>query len=151
MLFLWRPDRHAERMSILSLAHACIKSTNLEQTAAFYCDGLGMKKHFDFTRVGKVIGFYLKAANDTFIEVFLADEVDSTDKRCLNHFCLETGDLEALRNRLVQRGFAPGEIKMGSDQTLQFWAKDPNGLDVEFQQYSPKSAQVTGENVEVNW
>ena len=43
-LFL-RPVRwHTHAMSILSVAHACIKTTSLEQTAAFYCDGLGMKK-----------------------------------------------------------------------------------------------------------
>jgi hypothetical protein len=29
--------------------------------------------------------------------------------------------------------------------------KDPNGLDLEFQQYTPKSAQLTGRDVEVDW
>ena len=138
-------------MSILSVAHACIKTTSLEQTAAFYCDGLGMKKHFEFTRDGQVFGFYLKASNDTFVEVFLAAEVENTEARCLNHFCLETGDLEALRQRLVDRGYQPGEIIMAVDQTPQFWITDPNGLPVEFQQYTPASAQLTGQSVEVNW
>ena len=138
-------------MSILSLAHACIKSASLEQTSAFYCDGLGMKRHFDFTRQGKLIGFYLKAANDTFVEVFLADAVENTDRRCLNHFCLETTDIQALRQRLLDHGYAPGDVKMGADKTWQFWINDPNGLPIEFQQYTPESAQYTGANVEVNW
>ena len=48
-------------------------------------------------------------------------------------------------------GFSPGDIKMGADQSLQFWIKDPSGVDVEFHQYSEQSAQLTGRNVEVNW
>jgi len=109
------------------------------------------QKHFEFTRAGQVFGFYLKASNDTFVEVFLAAEVENTEARCLNHFCLETGDLEALRQRLVDRGYQPGEIIMAVDQTPQFWITDPNGLPVEFQQYTPASAQLTGQSVEVNW
>ena len=54
-------------------------------------------------------------------------------------------------SKLVDHGYAPGEIKMGADQTAQFWMKDPNGLDVEFQQYNEKSSQRTGQDVEVNW
>jgi lactoylglutathione lyase/glyoxylase I family protein len=138
-------------MSILSVAHACIKTASLERTASFYCDALGLTRQFDFTRKGKVIGFYLKASNETFIEVFLAAEVENSDARCLNHFCLESDDLEALSRRLADLGFQPGETKTGADKTLQFWVKDPNGLPVEFQQYTPESAQRTGANVEVNW
>jgi catechol 2,3-dioxygenase-like lactoylglutathione lyase family enzyme len=138
-------------MSILSLAHACIKTTSLEQTKSFYCDGFGFEKLFDFTRRGECVGFYLKAANRTFIEVFLEGEVENMDKRTLNHFCLETGDLKSLRQKLVDHGYTPGEIKMGADQTWQFWVTDPNGLAVEAQEYTPNSAQLTHKNVEVNW
>jgi hypothetical protein len=35
--------------------------------------------------------------------------------------------------------------------TWQFWIEDPNGLPVEFQQYTPESAQRTGLPVEINW
>jgi len=138
-------------MSIQSLAHACIKTTNLDATADFYCGAMGMKKHFNFTKQGKIIGFYMKTANETFVEVFLTDEVEKTGKQVLNHFCLETDSIENLRKTLIERGYAPGEIKMGADQTFQFWMKDPNGMDLEFQEYTAKSAQRTGTNVEVNW
>jgi hypothetical protein len=106
---------------------------------------------FDFTRNGKVIGFYMKTGNETFVEVFLADETTPVDKQVLNHFCLETESLEALHQELSVHGYEPGEIKMGADQALQFWMKDPNGLDLEFQQYTNQSCQRTGQNVEVNW
>ena len=138
-------------MSILSLAHACIKTSSLEKTLAFYCDGLGMKKHFEFTRGGQLFGYYFKASNATFVEVFLAEAVENTDRRCLNHFCLETEDIQGLRQRLVEHGYEPGEVKMGADKTWQFWINDPNGLAIEFQQYTSESAQYTGANVEVNW
>ncbi len=138
-------------MNIKSLAHVCIKTTNLDATTDFYCGALGMKKFFDFTRKGKIIGFYMKASNDTFVEVFLAEEVEKPGKQVLNHFCLETDSIESLRKTLIERGYAPGEIKMAVDNTPQFWMKDPNGLDLEFQQYTDKSAQITGQAVEVDW
>jgi catechol 2,3-dioxygenase-like lactoylglutathione lyase family enzyme len=138
-------------MSIASLAHVCLKTTNLDATADFYCGALGMKRVFDFTKKGKIVGFYMKASNETFIEVFLADEVEKIDKQVLSHFCLQTDSIEGLRKTLVERGYAPGEIKLGADNSFQFWMKDPNGMDFEFHQYTDQSSQATGRDVEVNW
>jgi catechol 2,3-dioxygenase-like lactoylglutathione lyase family enzyme len=138
-------------MSIKSLAHVCIKSANLDATTAFYCGELGMKRLFDFTRQGKVIGFYMKADNTSFIEVFEAGEVTPIEQQVLNHLCLETDDIVALQKTLAARGLQPGEVKMGADNSYQFWMKDPNGMSIEFHQYTDKSSQFTGEPVEVNW
>jgi catechol 2,3-dioxygenase-like lactoylglutathione lyase family enzyme len=138
-------------MSIKSVAHVCVKSTDLDATAAFYCGPLGMTRHFDFMRQGKLIGFYMKATNETFVEVFLADEVEAVEKRVLNHFCLETEDLKGLHEKLVAAGYTPGKITLGCDHTSQFWMKDPNGMDLEFQEYTDKSAQRVPHTVEVNW
>ena len=93
----------------------------------------------------------MKALNETFVEVFLADEIEKIGKQVLNHFCLQTEDIEGLRKTILDRGYAPNEITMGVDQTLQFWMKDPNGLDVEFQQYTEQSSQFTGRDVEATW
>jgi catechol 2,3-dioxygenase-like lactoylglutathione lyase family enzyme len=146
-------DRATNRlpMSIKSLAHVCIKSTDLDATTAFYCGALGMKRLFDFTRNGKVIGFYMKADNTSFIEVFTADQVAPIEQQVLNHLCLETDDIVALQKALAARGLQPGDVKMGADQSYQFWMKDPSGMSIEFHQYTDKSAQFTGESVEVNW
>jgi len=138
-------------MSIKSIAHVCIKSTDLDATEKFYCGALGFTRKFDFTRKGKLIGFYMKAANETFVEVFLAEEIAKIDKQMLNHFCLETESLEALHQKLIAKGYTPGEIKMAADHTAQFWMDDPNGMALEFQEYSEKSAQRTGNPVEVDW
>jgi len=138
-------------MSIKSVAHVCIKTSDLDATTRFYCGALGLKKTFDFMRNGKVIGFYMKAANETFIEVFLADELEKIGKQPLNHFCLEVDSIQAVRQSLVDQGFIAGEVKMGADNSYQFWMKDPNGMDIEFHEYTAQSAQRTGGVVEVNW
>jgi catechol 2,3-dioxygenase-like lactoylglutathione lyase family enzyme len=138
-------------MSIKSLAHVCVKTRDLQRTLDFYCGALGMQKLFNFTRKGEVIGFYLKASNDTFIEVFRSGNAELTcDGQILGHFCFETDAIEKLRQTLVEQGYAPREIMMGADNALQFWIHDPNGLDIEFQQYTEQSSQFTGKNVEVN-
>jgi len=138
-------------MSIKSLAHVCIKSNDLDATTAFYCGALGMQRLFDFTRNGKVIGFYMKADNTTFIEVFEAGEITPIQQQALNHLCLETGDIVALQKDLAARGLQPGDVKMGADNSYQFWMKDPGGMSIEFHQYTDKSSQFTGQSVEVNW
>jgi lactoylglutathione lyase/glyoxylase I family protein len=138
-------------MSIKSLAHVCIKTRDLDATADFYCGALGMERVFDFTKKGNIIGFYAKTSNETFIEVFLADEIEKSGRQVLSHFCLQTESIEALRKSLVERGYSPNEIKMGADNSYQFWMKDPNGMDIEFHQYTEQSSQFTGRDVEVNW
>ena len=140
-------------MAILqALAHVCIKTSDLDATLRFYTGALGMEKVFDFTRRGEVIGFYLKIVPGAFVEVFHADAPVSVGAdRCLHHFCLQVTDIEAARNRLIEHGHAPGGIKTGADQSLQFWVEDPNGLSCEFHQYTERSSQTTGQNAEVDW
>ena len=137
-----------------TIAHVCIKTSDLERTLDFYCGGLGLERQFDFTRGGRVIGFYLKLAERSFIEVFEAEEVAAPGANAgLHHFCLETDDMTAVWERLAERGFAPGEVKTGADQSLQFWVTDPSGVRFEFHQYTGRSAQFDGSHraVEVNW
>jgi catechol 2,3-dioxygenase-like lactoylglutathione lyase family enzyme len=139
-------------MSVKSLAHVCLKTRDLEATTAFYCDALGMEKLFNFRRNGEVIGFYLKTANESFIEVFLTNGLQPPQRdRALDHFCLQTEAIEDVRKKLRAKGYSPGEIKMGADHSLQFWITEPNGLAIEFHQYTDKSTQFTGADVEVDW
>ena len=137
-----------------TIAHVCIKSSNLDRTLDFYCGGLGLERKFNFTRKGRVIGFYLQLAERGFIEVFeTAEVVRTVADSGLQHYCLETDDMEAVRRRFVDRGFEPGEIKMGVDGSLQFWITDPSGVAFEFHQYTDRSAQLDPSNrdVEVDW
>jgi catechol 2,3-dioxygenase-like lactoylglutathione lyase family enzyme len=127
-----------------------MKAKDLQQTLEFYEGALGMQKLFQFKKRGEVIGFYLKAANETFIELFRMDDAEKgSGREILHHFCLETDAIESVRGKLIEKGYAPTEIIMGADKSLQFWVKDPNGLNIEFQQYTGLSSQFTGADVEV--
>ena len=138
-------------MKIKSVAHVCIKTTNLELTAEFYCGVLCMEKVFNFTRKGSVIGFYLKAAGETFVEVFAVGEARNEENPVLSHICLLTDDIKRLHQRISERGLNPGKLSMGADNSYQFWMCDPNGMAIEFQEYTGKSSQFTGQDVEATW
>jgi hypothetical protein len=99
-----------------------------------------------------VIGFYFAASENTYLEVFQAGESkDGGQSGNLSHFCLETDSVEATRKRLADFGYQPGPIKTGVDQSHQFWINDPNGIAMEFHEYTAQSSQKTGKDVEVDW
>jgi catechol 2,3-dioxygenase-like lactoylglutathione lyase family enzyme len=138
-------------MPITTLAHVCLKTTDLKRTRDFYCDALGLKHLFNFTRKNAVIGYYLASGNRTFVEVFQSDAIEPLGKQPIHHLCLETDGLPTLHARLAEQGLNPGPMKLADDNTWQFWITDPNGLAIEIQQYTGKSAQFTGHDVEVDW
>ena len=135
------------------ISHVCLKTPDLAATEKFYSELLGFPVIFRFSRKGEPYGFYLKVAERQFIEVFEQDPVEPDNgAHCLAHFCFETVDLEALRAKLIEAGYSPDPIKLGVDQSKQFWVVDPNGLNVEVQEYTDRSLQLTGGGtVEVDW
>lgn len=135
----------------LSIAHLCIFTRDLEQTEAFYCKGLGMKKVFEFMRKGSLYGFYLEMSEGNFIEVFLSDDFETKTTGPMRHLCLETDDIEAAKEKLTLEGIETTSITKGCDNTYQFWFKDPNGIDIELHQYTDQSSQFTGVSCEVDW
>jgi len=137
-------------MVIKSIAHICIKAKDLEATRHFYCDLLGFEKIFDFTKDGKVSGFYFKAGDKNFIEVFEAREAGSNNSQIL-HMCFETDDIKGLKKMLDSKKIKTTEIKLGVDNSYQFWVKDPDGIDIEFLEYTNDSSQFTKKNAEMDW
>jgi catechol 2,3-dioxygenase-like lactoylglutathione lyase family enzyme len=133
-------------MHLKALAHVCAMALDLKKTEEFYCDVLGMKKAFEFVKDGKACGLYLRIGEESFIEFFL-DEQPKGDDSPLRHLCFETADIKALRQRLVDKGIDCGEISLGADASWQFWIKDPNGIAIEFHEYTENSAQLTGKPV----
>ena len=136
---------------IKGLAHLCIFANNLERSLDFYCGTLGLKRHFDFHKNGQLYGFYLEVAPVQFVEIFQADSATNIKRQRIHHFCLEVADIDALCRRLTERGVSFRPKKLGCDQTWQCWCQDPDGLDIEFQQYTPQSSQYTRANCIVNW
>lgn len=84
------------------------------------------------------------------IRLRLASARQAGESQTLSHFCFETDSIEELHQRLLENGYLPREIIMGADGARQFWIQEPNGLNIEFQQYTKHSSQFTGKNVEVS-
>lgn len=129
---------------IKGIAHVCIGSLDLAATERFYCSGLGMEKAFDFTRKGRVVGFYLKAGGGAFVEVFLKDKVVPQPDAPISHLCLEVPDLDETIRRLQEHGYETTGKKVGADRSWQAWVEDPAGVRIEFHQYTPESSQLSG-------
>ena len=137
-------------MNITAFAHVCISSKDLEKTREFYCDVLGFEKSFNFIKDGEKAGFYLKVSNRSFLE-FFKDLKDYNDNSHLRHLCFETKDIKIFREHVINKGVEASEITKGGDQSYQFWVKDPDGVNIEFHEYTPESSQLTGNEVEIDW
>ena len=129
------------------LAHVCIGAIDLNAAERFYVDALGMEKAFEFVREGRRIGFYLKAGDTTFLEVFADSDTPDEVRPRIKHFCLEVEDLDAVIERLTSRGLEVSAKQLGADQAWQAWITDPSGVRIEMMQYSKESTQFTGRPV----
>lgn len=133
---------------IKRLAHACIHTRDLTKTETFYCGGLGMERWFDFERDGELFGFYLKAGDLSFIEVFKGEPGGPGN---IHHVALEVDDLEAVLETLSRNGIEATTPKRGADHSWQAWIEDPNGIRIELHQYTPESSQQTRRTCVVDW
>lgn len=138
---------------IRQVAHTCIFAHDLEATANFYRDVLGIAKAFDFRRGADTIGFYLDLGGRTFIEVFRKPESSFAETDQINHICLETDDLDNLIAHVRAQGVPITDKKLGVDGTWQAWTSDPNGVKLEIFQYTENSMQFAekGGVCQVNW
>jgi catechol 2,3-dioxygenase-like lactoylglutathione lyase family enzyme len=136
-------------MMIHQLAHVCITTPDLDGTVRFYHGILGLEVTFHFLRNGEKIGCYFHAGNQTFLECFTRKDYAIT-KGNITHFCFQTLDLDALESSLQAAGVETRGRKTGSDHSHQFWCTDPNGIEIEFHQYTAESAQLTGNDCRMN-
>ena len=134
----------------LSIAHLCIKTTDLKETERFYTEALGLTKVFNFTKEGRPVGCYLRISDGNFIEVF-EEETAESGSSLIAHLCLETDDIDGMIDRLKEAGVSTTPKKKGCDNTYQTWFQDPNGIDIELHQYTETSTQITGRDVEIDW
>lgn len=127
---------------MIKLAHVAIESADLEATQRFYgC--LGLKRKFEFRNpAGLLIGYYLGFDNLTFLEVVLVRNV--RPQGGVQHFAMESDDIDALRSKLLEAGYEPGEKRMGEDDTWIVTCRDPSGVFIELHQYGERSMQLHG-------
>lgn len=129
----------------MHLAHVCLRTTDLEQTRRFYCDGIGCRQVFRFLLSGKEVGFYLAINGHSFLEVFRVDAVILNERSPINHLCLQVDDIDTTIARLERHGYAPVSPKqLGADRSYQVWFTDPDGASVEFHEYTAESCQRSG-------
>jgi len=135
------------------IAHVCLYVSDLERSMEYYAR-LGFKRRFLFNKSGKLYGAYLEFGESNFIELFedpTAVRTAGNNNGRLAHFCLETGSIEAVMKSLTAAGVEFTPKKFGCDATYQIWLKDPDGNDFEIHQYTPKSSQLIGGDIEADW
>jgi catechol 2,3-dioxygenase-like lactoylglutathione lyase family enzyme len=127
---------------MIKLAHVCIESSDLEATERFY-NCLGLRRQFEFRNPsGLLIGYYLRFDDQTFLEVIRVEEVRAEGG--VQHFAIESDDIEARRAALLAAGFAATEKRLGEDHTWMVTCRDPNGVFIELHEYGPRSMQQHG-------
>lgn len=133
---------------IKQLAHACIFTQDLDETARFYLEALGLEKGFDFIKDGALFGYYIKLGQNSFIEVFKGQPGSVGN---INHLAIEVEGMDKLTKRIASHGYEIGQKKLGADHSWQVWTQDPNGVRIEFHEYTEESLQLRGGTCIVNW
>jgi predicted enzyme related to lactoylglutathione lyase len=129
---------------ITALAHVCILTDDLAVSEKFYCEALGLKKQFSFIKNDELVGFYINFGNDSFIEIFKADQAPAqADNAIMKHICLQVDDIHATIERIRAKGIEVSDKKMGADQSWQAWLKEPSGMPIELHEYTEQSSQKT--------
>jgi len=127
---------------VVRLAHVCIESDDLPATEAFY-GYLGIKRTFEFRNLeDELIGMYMAFGNDTYFEIVKVAE--RKKQGIISHFAIEVEDVEAVRNTLVDKGVEVTEKRLGGDNTWMVTCHDPNGIFLEFHEYTAQSMQKIG-------
>ena len=133
---------------IRQLAHICIQTEDLDATRSFYLGALGLGLGFEFEKDGTPFGYYIKLGNNTFIEVFKGTPGDIGN---IQHVAIEVSDLDALIRRIRDHGHEVEDKKLGADSSWQAWVSDPNGIRIEFHEYTADSRQLVGGKCQVTW
>ncbi len=158
-------------MKYENLAHVAFNIKDMEKALQFYCDGLGLKyaytvmydvvygrmkdegapeeilKRFE-AFLGKPWHVYLEITEGQFLELFYTygDEPlpgNLSGKCGYQHLCLQVPDIQEAWDEVVSKGIKPtSNIRLGRDNSYQFWVADPDGNRIELMQYTEKSHQL---------
>jgi catechol 2,3-dioxygenase-like lactoylglutathione lyase family enzyme len=124
------PDKPLMRPRITGISHIAVYSSNPAATEHYYVDIIGALKRTD-PENPKGVRYALSATQ--FIEV-LPLPTDAGINR-LDHTAWNTDDAETLRRFLSSKAWrVPGQVEKGSDGSIWFTTKDPEGNKVEFVQ-----------------
>ena len=124
---------------LMRLSHACLGSTNLPRTIAFYRELVGCQVAHEFRNAaGEIYGVFLSCRNGTFLE-FFNEQQPQPPGGLFRHLCFEVDNVEDMA-AVARRHGLTAEIKRGrTDHILQFFVHDPDGNMIEFQQHDRQS------------
>ena len=134
---------------IVRLAHVCIESDDLDATESFY-GYLGIERKFEFrNKQDELIGMYLDFGNDTYFEIIKVKE--PRKEGIIRHFAIEVESVDAVRQILLKKRVEVSENMLGVDHTWMVTCHDPNGIFIEFHEYTENSLQKTGGSCEIDY
>lgn len=128
-----------ERPKILGIAHVSFKVSDINKAREYYGGFLGYEEAFTYyNNDGSVWISFFKVNDRQYIEITPNLKPNQVDR--LNHFCLETDNLEMMRKYLRFKGIdVPDSLHVGRDRNLHLTIPDPDGHPVEFVQIVPGS------------
>lgn len=142
----------------MKLGHCAYRTSNMDRSLDFYCNKLGLKKHFTLKDPdGDVWLIYLKIAEGgEFLELFSWEKPVDNERSAFQHVCLLVEDAKKAADALQEKGIdvyygptwlgnkapVPFVNKRGKCGCYCFYIEDPDGNQVEFQQYTEMSLQT---------
>ena len=135
------------KLGLSGIAHVALKVADIRRSLEFYIDRLGFAEMMRLNNDdGSLWLVYLRITDTQFIELFTGGQgvrAPGHEATAINHFCLQSDDLDVTAARLRQAGVKlTVEPKLGLDGNRQCWIEDPDGNRIEFMQMSPDSMQV---------
>ncbi|MDR2807448.1 MAG: VOC family protein [Spirochaetaceae bacterium] len=137
---------------ITRIGHCAIRARDIEKTAGFYTEVLGMQEAFRMRNPvdDTLASVHIYVAPSQFIEIFPhGSEQFPIHQNSIghSHMCYEVDDAAAYLELVRSRG-APidSELKKGYSRCIQFWTHDPDGNSIEFMELPPDCLQVAANN-----
>ncbi len=131
---------------ITRIGHFAIFAEDIEKTAAFYREILGLKEAFRMYNEDKSVGsVHMFVAPSQYIEIFPNGTEPSPNRERaagFHHICLEVDDIKSAVSEITGKGApADSEIKKGFSGCIQFWTHDPDGNSIEIMELPPGCLQ----------
>lgn len=143
------------------LGHVALLCNDMDEMMRFYLNKLDFKYAFTLYREGTPWLTYLKAPSGQFVELFYRNYASENlaTQRSFEKFCLEVKDMASTLLRLKEKGVKvySGPVAQGKQMpipnpdhkpapcgSLCAFILDPEGNEIEFQQFTPDSLQIQG-------
>lgn len=134
---------------MVKLAHVCIETDDISKTEAFY-EKLGLQRQFEFRNDDdELVGLYMAFTDNTFLEIIKV--LKPREEGAVRHFAIEVEDIDATLQELSAKGIDVTEKKLGVDKTWMITSRDPNGIFIEFHQYTAESLQQCGGRCSISY